>query len=153
MMRFMGMAVSSLAVAAILGAAGPDDPPRPKVEFRRAQNEAAPGYTRRPIEGSKDFVYVHDKADFVPTPADVSEARVDRDERNELAVVIYFTSSGQDKLGALTGDWVDKRLAILVDGKVVAAPILRTKIEAAALISGNFTYSEAERIAVGLRGK
>jgi preprotein translocase subunit SecD len=153
MMGLMSTALSSLAIVAILGAAGPDDPPRPKVEFRRAQDQAAPGYARRPIEGSKDFVYVHDKADFVPTPADVDEARVDRDERDELAVVVNFTAAGQDKMGALTGDWVDKRLAILVDGKVVAAPILRTRITAAALITGHFTRAEGERIARGLRGE
>ena len=152
-MHFISAAFSSLVVVAILGAVGPDDPPRPKVEFRRAQNEAAPGYTKRPIEGSKDFVYVHDKADFVPTPSDLDEARVDMDERNRTAVVVHFTAAGQDKLGALTADWVDKRLAILVDGKVVAAPILRTKIEASALISGDFTYDEAYRIAQGLIGK
>jgi preprotein translocase subunit SecD len=152
-MRLMCMLVPSLALAVCPGAAGPDDPPRAKVEFRRARDEAAPGFTRRPIEKTKDFVYVHDKADFIPTPADVSEARVDRDERNKLAVVVYFTAAGQDKLGTLTGAWVNKRLAILVDGKVVVAPTLRTKITAAALVTGDFTYAEAHRIAEGLQGR
>ncbi len=148
----MSTAFSSLAIATLLGAAGPDEP-RPKVEFRRAQDQAAEGYTKRPIEGGKGFVYVHDTADFVPTPADIDEARVDMDERNKVAVVVQFSAPGRDKLGAVTADWVNRRLAILVDGKVVAAPVLRTKVDAAALITGDFTYDEAYRVAQGLRGK
>jgi preprotein translocase subunit SecD len=45
-------------------------------------------------------------------------------------------------------------LAILLNGKVVAAPTVRDKITGETLVlSGKFTKEEADRIAVGLRGK
>src|SRR3954470_12970582 len=81
-----------LSVAAARCGASPEDPPRVKVEFRRAQDEAAPGYNKRRIEGTADSVYVHDAADFVPTPDDIVEAKVGKDELLRPMVVIRFAA-------------------------------------------------------------
>jgi len=159
MMRVMSTVVPSLAVAICLSVAAarcmasPEDSPRVKVEFRRAQDEAAPGYTKQRIEGTPDSVYVHDKADFVLEPDDVDEVTVGKDERMRPAVVIRFTGPSREKMGDLTGGWVGKRLAILVDGKVVSSPTLKTKLTDAAIITGELTEAEVERIARGLRAK
>jgi preprotein translocase subunit SecD len=40
---------------------------------------------------------------------------------------------------------------MLIDGEVVAAPTLKSPIGDAAVISGDFTQSEAQRIADGMR--
>jgi preprotein translocase subunit SecD len=155
----MKRVVLSMAVVACLGVGSApcmavrDGPPRVQVEFRRAQDEPAPGYVERRVEGNPNTVYVHDKSDFVVTPDDINEAKVDVDERMRIAVAIKFAGPGREKMGALTGDWVGKRLAIVVDGKVVSSPIIRSKITDAALISGDLTEAEAERIARGLQGK
>jgi preprotein translocase subunit SecD len=42
-------------------------------------------------------------------------------------------------------------MAVLIDGRLVTAPIVRTPISASAIVSGNFTKAEAERIVNGVR--
>jgi preprotein translocase subunit SecD len=44
-------------------------------------------------------------------------------------------------------------VAILIDGQVVASPSLKSAIRSSALINGNFTRSDAERIANGMIGR
>jgi preprotein translocase subunit SecD len=45
-------------------------------------------------------------------------------------------------------------MVIMVDGKVLGAPTIRSKIaDGKAQITGNFTQEEAERIAKGINGK
>jgi preprotein translocase subunit SecD len=138
-----------LSLGVLLGVTGADAPPR--VEFRHAQDEATPGFTERQIEGSSQSVYVHDEADFVLTPEDIEEAKAGKDERMRPMVGITLTRQGGEKMGRLTGDWVGKRLAILVDGRLVSAPVVRTKITNAALILGDFTEAEARQIARSLQ--
>jgi len=41
-------------------------------------------------------------------------------------------------------------MAVLLDGQVVMAPVLRTSIGASARISGNFTRAQAQRIVKGI---
>jgi preprotein translocase subunit SecD len=41
-------------------------------------------------------------------------------------------------------------MAILLDGKVVMTPVVRSPITDSAMITGNFTRAEAERIADGI---
>jgi preprotein translocase subunit SecD len=42
------------------------------------------------------------------------------------------------------------RVLILIDGEVVAAPVVRSAVGDSAVISGDFSRSEAERIAEGI---
>jgi preprotein translocase subunit SecD len=41
-------------------------------------------------------------------------------------------------------------MAVLIDGAVVMAPVVRSPITDSAVITGNFTQAEAERIADGI---
>ena len=158
MMRVLQTIVSPVALAiGLVGlpascSAGPDDPPPAKVEFRHAQDDAAPGFTKRKIEGTTDTVYVQDNAGFVPTPDDISEARAAIDERMKHAILVRFTEPGSEKMGLLTGGWVGKRLAFLVDGKVISSRPLNAKITDVAMITGEFTEFEVDRIARSLHG-
>jgi preprotein translocase subunit SecD len=124
-----------------------------KIEFRRAQDEAAPGYTQRQVEGDKESVYVHDQADFLLTPDDVREAKSVGAERKTPSIEIRFSDRGSEKMGRLTEEWLEKKLAILVDGRLVAAPVIRSKITGAAVIEGDFTEAEVQQIVRGLQGK
>jgi preprotein translocase subunit SecD len=68
-------------------------------------------------------------------------------------VEVELTKEGRQKLARVTKAHQGKPLAILVDGKVVAAPIVRDEITGDARISGSFSKEEAERIAKGIKGK
>ncbi len=143
--------MKTLAIAAFLSITCLADPTI-KVEFRHAQDEAAPGFTRRTIAGTSQSVYVHDTADFTLTPDVVKEAKVRKDAAEMRSMVeIIFSPQGGEKMGNLTGDWIEKCLAILVDDKLIAAPIIKTKITDAAILEGDFTEDEASQIVRGLQ--
>jgi preprotein translocase subunit SecD len=127
------------------------DPPPTRVEFRRAEWQATPGFAQRKVERENQSVFVHDEADFVVTAADIEKVNIEPDERKFPSVSIFFSQEGADRMGRLTGSLVGKPLAILVDGKLISAPTMRTRITRAAIISGRFTQEEAERIAGALR--
>ncbi len=67
-------------------------------------------------------------------------------------VDLQFVSRGARIFSRLTGENVNKRLAILLDGKVRSAPNINEKIsEGRARISGSFDMDEASRLASILR--
>jgi preprotein translocase subunit SecD len=49
-----------------------------------------------------------------------------------------------------TATHVGRPVALLIDGDVVSAPVVRSPMSDSAVISGNFTRAEAERIAEGI---
>jgi preprotein translocase subunit SecD len=44
-------------------------------------------------------------------------------------------------------------MAILIDGTVVMAPVIKAPMSTSATITGQFTREEAERIVSGIRGR
>ena len=82
------------------------------------------------------------------TSADI---RYDQDF-NEPYVALTFNSLGARTFFELTRDNVDKRLAIVLDGRVYSAPVIREPISGGqAQISGSFTSEEAKNLAIALR--
>ena len=59
---------------------------------------------------------------------------------------------GAQKFGRVTTDNVGKRLAIILDGKIISAPSINEPIiSGSGIISGNFTFQEATDLALLLR--
>jgi preprotein translocase subunit SecD len=145
----------SLFAVACLSCVGPlaarPDEKKVTVEFRRAETKPADGLTEARIEGSKKKVYVPKKADA--TNADIAEARVAADNNFNPAIDITFTKEGAKKMEALSEQHRDKPLAIMIDGKVVSAPLVREKFSSRAQITGQFTKEEVERIVTALNRK
>jgi preprotein translocase subunit SecD len=144
---------AALAAAAGLAFALPalaDDKPKTKVEFRRAETTAAEGLTEATITGTKEKVYLHKAADL--TGADVASARVAGDAKDP-AIEITFTDAGAKKAAKVSEDHADKPLAIVVDGKVLAAPVVRAKLGTTIRISGHFTDEEAAKLVKAINGK
>ncbi len=83
----------------------------------------------------------------------VSDARVRENYQfNEPYVAIEFTSDGADLFAQITGEYVGKRLAIVLDNTVYSAPVIRERIPGGrAQITGNFTWDEARELAIVLR--
>jgi preprotein translocase subunit SecD len=57
---------------------------------------------------------------------------------------------GARKMRDATASHVGRPIAILIDGNVVMAPTLRDPISADALITGDYSRAEAERIVNGI---
>ncbi|HEX5273036.1 MAG TPA: hypothetical protein VFW33_21210 [Gemmataceae bacterium] len=146
--RLAGVVAAASCAAALAAAA---DPPAAKFEIRRAETKPAEGLTEAKVEGTDEKVYLHKEAEL--TAKDVAKARVVEDKKSGPAVEIVFTEEGQKKAAKLSEAHKDKPLAILVDGKVVAAPVVRDKLGAKGLITGKFTKEQAEKLAKSLGGK
>lgn len=83
----------------------------------------------------------------------VADARVSIDQRyNEPYVSLSFNSVGADRFAQITGDHTKERLAIILDGNVYSAPVIRERIAGGqAQITGRFTMDEAKDLAIILR--
>jgi preprotein translocase subunit SecD len=87
------------------------------------------------------------------TGADLTDARVQiNSQYNEPYVSMTFSKKGGRVFGRLTGENVNKRLAIVLDNTVYSAPNIRAKITGgSAIIEGGFTMEEARDLAIVLR--
>ena len=73
-------------------------------------------------------------------------------QSNQPTVSFTLDRLGAQKFGRTTTDNVGKRLAIILDGKVVSAPSINEPITSGSgMISGNFSFQEATDLALLLR--
>ncbi len=85
--------------------------------------------------------------------SEVSDARVSIDSRyNEYAVTLKFNNKGARKFDKLTQAHVNERFAIILEGVVQSAPVIRERISGGtAQITGSFTSQDARDLAIVLR--
>jgi len=83
----------------------------------------------------------------------VSDARVQIDQQyNEPYVSMEFDKRGARIFERITADNVNKRLAIVLDGVVQSAPVIRERIGGGrAQITGRFSLDEAKDLTIALR--
>ncbi len=73
-------------------------------------------------------------------------------QTNEPIVSFRFNSSGAQRFGRVTQENVGRPFAIVLDNKVISAPVIREPIlGGSGQISGNFTVQEANNLAILLR--
>ncbi len=84
---------------------------------------------------------------------EIADARVSIDSRfNEYAVTLKFNSKGARKFDRLTAAHVGERFAIILEGVVNSAPVIRERIAGgSAQITGSFSPTEAHDLAIVLR--
>lgn len=82
---------------------------------------------------------------------DLKNARVQKGQVGEPVIGFSLTPEGAPKFGQLTGSNVGRRLAIVLDNKVVSAPVINSQITDEGLIEGQFTQQQAADLALVLR--
>jgi preprotein translocase subunit SecD len=135
-----GACLLVLVVAAQVMAA---DPPA-AFEIRRAEEEPAAGLTPATVAGGDRKVFLHKDVEL--SVIDLAAAKVVADASGRPAVSLEFTEKGAEKMGKLTTSHLGKPLAVLIRGKLITAPVLRGKITKRALLTGDFSKQEADRI-------
>ena len=141
---------------------GLDDPMRIKtllgktanLTFRFVVNTDEPSFGSEKlsfIDGSQDDVIVSKR--IILSGDNLIDAKPSMDNQtNETVVSFNLDRVGSKRFGKATTTGVGKRLAIVLDGKVITAPVIRTEISGGAgVISGNFTIQEAQDLALLLR--
>ena len=111
-----------------------------------------PMVTTRADGSTSESMIALDK-DPLMTGEDVADARPTFDSRdNKPSVGLTFNSRGASMFERITGEHIQKRLAIVLDGKVHSAPVINDRISGGkASISGSFTPTEAQDLAIVLR--
>ncbi len=117
-------------------------------EVRLVEKDPAPGLKEANIEGG-GTVYLHDEV--VVTNSDIAQAKViPRPGGSDFMVSVTFTPAGARKMQAATEGNIGKRMAILIDGVVITAPVVRSVLSESAVVEGHLTKQEAERIVAGI---
>ncbi len=121
----------------------PDD-----MEIRWGSKEEGKGYVYQPL-----FLL---KKEAELTGGAIADARVDigaeATRPNASYVSLTMTRNARKKFAAVTGANVDRRLAIVLDGVVKSAPVIREKIRGGrSQITGDFTIEEAKDLAIILK--
>ena len=81
----------------------------------------------------------------------LSDAWVTPGEMGWPAVSFRMTREGAKAFGRLTGANINRRLAIVLDGKVQSAPTIQSRITDSGQITGHFTAEQAHDLAIVLR--
>lgn len=121
------------------------------IQFTLAEFMPSEGLILYRVEGSSKEVYLHSKAQL--TNKHLSSAKVIESSFGN-SIEITFTEEGAKTFSDLTAQNIGKPLAIVIDGKVILAPVIRARIEGGkASISGNYSKIEAHAIAAGIMGE
>lgn len=84
---------------------------------------------------------------------DIASAEARPSQSGDWQVNVFFTSEGSARIAAHTEANIGRALAIVLDGRVLSAPTVQARIEGMAVISGNFTESEARELAAQLSAR
>lgn len=80
---------------------------------------------------------------------DLTNAKGDFDQNGRPAVSFQFDARGARAFGDYTAQNIGAPFAIVLDGKVISAPVIQSHIPGGSgIITGNFTVEEANRLAV-----
>lgn len=74
-------------------------------------------------------------------------ARVVKSNLNSPALGFHLKAEPAEMFKKTTGESVHKHLAIMLDGRVLATPVIRSSIDGRGVIEENFTQREAEDLA------
>jgi len=107
----------------------------------------------RGAKGAESEAPIVLKKDAVMTGEYITDARATIEQNNnQFSVSMTFNARGAKVFERVTEENVNKRLAIVLDGKCYSAPVIRDKIAGGkAQITGSFTQDEARDLAIVLR--
>jgi preprotein translocase subunit SecD len=132
-----------------------------KLEFRLVDPSVSPqqALQTRPPPDSEVLMsqdgregYVVEKRSMV-SGEDLTDAQASFDQQTREPVVTFrFNTRGAQQFGRVTQQNVNRPFAIVLDNKVISAPVIREPIlGGSGQISGNFTPTEASDLALLLR--
>ena len=107
--------------------------PAPLLEFRLADNNETAGWKEMEVRGSSNSVFVSDEVAL--TGRHVEKVSFDKDENSPL-LLLTLTEEGAKAMGEITSRNLNKKLAIVLNGKVLSAPTIRSTITNNVAITG-----------------
>ena len=124
-----------------------DDPETLK---KALDGEETPGYALKPL--GKESLLLEDKASLSGDRLVDASVEFSQQQFGQPYVSLTFNAEGAKEFSEVTGANVERRLAIVLDGVVQSAPVIRERIPSGrAQITGNFSVDEANDLAIVLR--
>jgi len=119
-----------------------------RLEVKLAEDSPGPGLHEVLVPSTGRTIYLHEE--IVVDNGDVKNVYVSRDENGRPAVSFSLTQSGANKMAVATENNLGKPMAVLIDGVVVMAPTVKSRITDNGQITG-LTKEEVERIVNGMK--
>ncbi len=107
-------------------------------------------HTARDAGNPTPLFYAVEKRRTV-TGRDLRGARPEQNNMNSPIVGFSFTPDGSKAFATLSGEHIGSGLAIVLDGTVVTAPVIKSKISDSGVIEGSFTQQEVDDLVTVLR--
>src|SRR4029079_14837339 len=104
-----------------------------RLEIRLAETSPGPGLEEATVSGSDQRVYLH--ATSLATWSDVTLAKV-LNSGPSSTVAVTLNTAAAARMSSATAGHVGRPLAIILDGKVIAAPTVRDPIAGSAMLTG-----------------
>jgi len=123
---FAGILIGVAILAGVINGQGP-------LEIRAAASSAVTGWQQM-VSPSGDQVWVSPTNSLTSADVERAEARTLPDGGPSVAFV--FTPAGAKKMAALSAGQTNKPLALLLDGKLIWAPVVRATIDKEAVLTG-----------------
>lgn len=106
-----------------------------------------------PQPGRPDEPYVLVRRRVLVSGENLSAASPGFDQNNQPSINFRFNGDGARRFGDATARNIGKRFAIILDGKVISAPVIQSAITGGSgQITGNFTVESATELANLLEG-
>ncbi len=103
------------------------------------------------LKGREGEYYLVEEKQLL-TGAHLVDAKVQMDGYGRPIVAFKFDPEGGRIFAAVTGDNVNRRLAIILDNTIYSAPVIKQRIGGGqGIIEGNFTLQDAKDLALVLR--
>jgi len=116
-----------------------------------SQGNIPEGYELKTL-AEREVLLLHKKPALTGKYLVDANMRFDQSQFNQPVVALQFNREGAEEFAKLTSENVGRRLAIVLDGEVQSAPVIREPIpNGEAVISGNFSQREANDLAIILR--
>lgn len=119
-----------------------------RFEVRLAEDRPIPGLVVGRIAKPGRAIYLH--PEIVVNNDDIAQSWVLQDGPDRFGVSVQFLPAGAERMRQATAGHIGRPMAVLIDGVVVMAPVVRSPIGDSAMISGELTQADAERIADGI---
>jgi preprotein translocase subunit SecD len=110
-----------------------------------------PGQSEGTVGAAPSTVYYAVRRVAAVTGRDLRNARPSLDENNRPAVSFSLNNQGAAKFGAFTQANINRQLAIVLDGRVLSAPNIQSRIDSEGRITGTFTTEQASDLGLSLR--
>jgi preprotein translocase subunit SecD len=122
-------------------------------EVPSPQASTPPGTEILPGDGKADAqeAYYVVRKEVLLGGENLVDAGVQFDEYQRPKVSFRFDSFGSSRFGEITSKNIGRRLAIVLDNKVISAPRINSTIHGSGVIEGNFTLKEANDLALLMR--